>query len=89
MRLFPDFYLKCRVQQGKKNLGNIWFEQKVPLNQGWNLVHLSQNKIPWLSLTLDKKKYFIPQLKKKKNSLMLGTLSTGVGTISSFCQLFF
>ncbi len=65
MRLFPDFpwlrgtyfTLKCRVQRGEKILANIWFEEKVHLNQGWNLVRLSHSKIPQFSLTLNK----IPQ----------------------------
>ena len=41
-----------------QNLWNTWFEEKVHLNQDWNLVHLSQSEIPRLSLTLNK----IPRL---------------------------
>ncbi len=83
MRLFPDFpwlqgtyfTLKCRAQPGNKIQAHIWFAEKVHLNHGWNLVHFSQSKIPWLSLTLNK----IPWLSRRNFfpwfSLMLRTLS--------------
>ncbi len=89
MQLFPDylwlqgtyFTLKCWAQRGSKILENIWFAEKVHLNHGWNLVHSSQSKIPWLSLTLNK----IPWLSRRKFfpwfSLMLGTLKS---VLSSF-----
>ncbi len=54
LTLWYIFDFKCRVQLGEKILENIWFEEKVHLNHSWNLVHLSQTKIPWLSPTLNK-----------------------------------
>ncbi len=60
MRLFPDFTAhilhtkKCRAQRCEKNPGKHLVWGKVHWNQGWNLVNLSQIKIPWLSLTLKK-----------------------------------
>ncbi len=45
------FYFKMPSTARQKNLGKRWFEEKVHFNQGWNLVHLSQTKIPWLWTT--------------------------------------
>ncbi len=53
---------KCQAQGGEKILAKIWFEEKMHLKHNWNLVHLNQSKIPWLSLTLNK----IPWLPRKK-----------------------
>ena len=46
----------------EKILAMIWFQEKMHWIQGWNLVHLSQSKIPWLSLTLNQ----IPWLSRTK-----------------------
>ena len=57
------FYPKnAKHSEAKNILANIWFERKVHLNQGWNLVHLSQSKILWLSRIPNK----IPWLTRKK-----------------------
>ncbi len=48
------FHCKVSSEARRKNPGNIWFEGKVHLHQGWNVFHISQNKIPWLPLTLNK-----------------------------------
>ncbi len=60
-----------------KNPGKHLICRKSDLNLGWNLVHFSQSKIPWLSLTLNKipwlsRRIFFPD--SPWFSLMLGTL---------------
>ena len=75
MRLFSDFpltsrylfYFKMPNASRHKNPGKHLICGKMNLNQSWNLVHFSQSKIPWLSLTVNK----IPWLSRRIFSLIL------------------
>ena len=60
------FTLKCWAQRGEKILA-----EKVHWNQVWNLVHFSQSKIPWLSLTLNKIPWLSLTFQKNIFSLIL------------------
>ncbi len=62
---FPDcrFHISYMDAKKKKNHGKHLVWGKGVFNQGWNLVHLTQSDIPWLSLTLNE----IPWLSRKQH----------------------
>ena len=75
------FYFKMLSAARRKNAGKHLICRKSYLDQGWNLVHFSQSKIPWLSLTLNKIPWLSLTFQKKIVfpdspwiSLMPGTL---------------